>query len=325
MASCPGGASDCLYALPSDLSRNATALGELPRGWVAESSQGVAVLGDGTALFALAVNVANFSINYDTLFGLTSSGEITTRPQRAYGGPIITFSLLGSTGDTVLALQQHNDKTTPGYYLQQIDPATFIERGAPLPICPNVGADKYPAVVGGTAETAVFGFYSKATNRRDHVLPPGDTLPSGFVKQPAEHVDLVIWHSGEIQTRSRWDSLAINFAPMAAAARRPGLRTDDPMPVVPRTTAPKVVRSDETRPAPPVPYDPPPPPPPSSTKALHAGEIVVQRPRRLPATLEVLHRNESIYAGEWGVSPGLAGKRGRAWGGKPSMVRAQHF
>jgi hypothetical protein len=73
--------------------------------------------------------------------------------------------------------------------------------------------------------------------------------------------------------------------------------------------------------APAPPYDPPPPPPPSATKALRSGEIVVMRPRRLGPTLQVLSRNESIYAGEWGVSPGIPGRRNRIWGGKPSMTQ----
>ena len=108
IAAC-GGSTDCIYTIPANLS--AASDSPVPKRLGHSVYLGAVLVppppisggaaATGPTLFALSVNIANLTVDHDTLFGFRldadlRSAEVVSTPGRPYGGDVITFALFGS-------------------------------------------------------------------------------------------------------------------------------------------------------------------------------------------------------------------------------------
>jgi hypothetical protein len=195
---CVGFNADCVYQMPTSLSTPAVQAGKFPQGWAELGTHGAAITsGDNPVLYSLSVDATNLTVNHDTLFGfkiLNKDASVISKPQRPYGGPIITFSLFGNahaaSPTKFLALEQKNNVSTPAYYLTALSPADFHETGAPTVLFPNDDPkfDGYPTVVGGTADSIVVAFY----------LSPKKPPASASLQNPSASVNITVLPGGHL-------------------------------------------------------------------------------------------------------------------------------
>ena len=122
VAACTDGApGDCLYRMPLALTpAKAELVAHFPSGWAAVDTHGTAIImpaaataaaskltttttttadatTDNYILYSLAVDVANLTINHDSLFGFqiaprAVNATVVSQPGRPYGGPVISTS-----------------------------------------------------------------------------------------------------------------------------------------------------------------------------------------------------------------------------------------
>jgi hypothetical protein len=111
VAACTDGTpGDCLYRMPLALTpAKAELVAHFPSGWAAVDTHGTAIImpvasttkeltiTDNFILYSLAVDVANLTINHDSLFGFqieprAANATVVSQPGRPYGGPVISTS-----------------------------------------------------------------------------------------------------------------------------------------------------------------------------------------------------------------------------------------
>ena len=217
---------DCIFAAPLDLLQPFALLAQMPSGWLAvDTGAALKTERGGGVLYVLSANMFNASIDYASLFGFELTGttaRLVSHPTREYGGPIITFGLLGSDNrQHIRAISQDNNKSAPAYYMVDLDAAAWSRvADSKVVLYANdrlpEGFDAYPSVVGGSVESAAIAFYITKVPQHvgGHQSRAWEHLPNSAVESLASTVpvDLVLVHSdNSTSLLSGWNETAVNL------------------------------------------------------------------------------------------------------------------